>query len=521
MKPQKWNWDNYAQVAAKYCLPHKAKIIDKKSEGERVETDVFDSTAIDSAQILAAGLHTFLSSPYSQWFQIGFKKREYQQNKELQEWAAETSEYIFSVLNGTNFSRTVAEFYRDFVVLPGANIYQEEDVKDITRFTSIPYEESLIKQNHRGIVDMVYRDFKYDVYQAYSRWGDKCGKEISELYEKKKYDQKFDFIHATGPRHVRKVGSKSSKDMPFYSCYLLKEKKIKVEESGYEENPYHVGRWGKVSGETWGYSPAMVRIADILMLNGISETNIRAAMKATDPAWLFPDENFMMPLNFNPQAINWRTGDPTEKPMPLISGGRPDLGLEFENVRRQAVMKGFFVDLFMITQDHKMTAYEVAQRSQRQMLILGAVIADIVDEVLEPILLRTMKIAYRRQELPEIPLEGVAFEDLAFDYISPLAIAQKQARSQNLQAFIGSIMQMSQMFPAVLDKVNSDKAYDEMAKDSAIPPAITFSDKDVKAMRQARAEQQQQMAQVAMAKEGGAAAKSFAEADKALRPEKK
>jgi hypothetical protein len=127
MKSRKWNWDSYAQVAAKYCLPHKAKITDKRSEGERVETDVFDSTAVDSAQILAAGLHTFLSSPYSQWFQIGFKKREYQQNKELQEWAAETSEYIFSVLNGTNFSRSIAEFYRDFVVLPGANLYQEED----------------------------------------------------------------------------------------------------------------------------------------------------------------------------------------------------------------------------------------------------------------------------------------------------------------------------------------------------------------------------------------------------------
>jgi hypothetical protein len=176
------------------------------------------------------------------------------------------------------------------------------------------------------------------------------------------------------------------------------------------------------------------------------------------------------------------------------------------------------VDLFMITQEHQMTAYEVAQRSQRQMLILGSVIADIVDEVLEPVLLRTMKIAYRRQELPEIPLEGVSFEDLSFDYVSPLAIAQKQARSQNLQAFIGTIMQMGQAFPAVLDKINPDKAYDNMAKDSAINPEVTFSDKDIKATREGRAQQQQQMNQVAMAQAGGKAVESFAKADQALRP---
>lgn len=523
LKSKKHNFLDYAQASAKMCIPTKANMVFKKAEGERVDTDLYDSTGVDSSIILAAGMHSFLTSPYSQWFMLGFKKREHQENKELQEWAVKVGEYIYSILSGSNFNRNMAEFYHDLVVMPGATLYKEKDPIDYCRFYTIPFDEVLIAQNARGVIDMVYRAFKYDVYEAFSRWGDKAGPEIADLYSKHKYTDKFNFIHATAPRHKRDVSKKDNKNMPFYSCYVLEEKKRKVEESGYKRNPYYVGRWGKISGQTWGYSPAMVALPDMLMLNSISETNLLEAQMQTSPPWLFPDEDYLQPMNFNPRGINYRTGSPLEKgqmPTPLVSGGNINSGLEMENRRQLNIQKKFFVDLFMINyQGGEKTAYEIAQQAQRQMLVLGSVISDVIDEVLEPALFDVMQDAYEAGELPEVPVDGLNFEDLKFDYISPLAIAQRAAKSQNSNAFLSTVIQMAQAFPTVLDNIDPDYfVREDLAKNHSINPSILRDPQVVTASREAREKMQADANAMQMAHTGGQALKALGEGAAALTP---
>jgi hypothetical protein len=520
MRSKKHNFMDYAQAAAKMCIPAKANITVTRSDGERVDTDLFDSTGIDSAQILAAGLQAFLTSPYSQWFTIGFKKRAHRENKQLQEWAAETAEVVYDSLNGSNFNRNMAMFYQDFVVLPGATIYREKDPKDIFRFYSIPFEEVLIRQNSRGIVDMVYRCFKYDVYQAYERWGQNAGAEIIEMWNKKKFDEKFDFIHATAPRHKRNVAKKDGKNMPFYSCFVNETKKSKIEETGYNRMPYYVGRWGRLTGQDWGYTPAMIALADMLMLNTMSETNLLEGQMTTSPPWLFPDEDFLAPFNFNPRGINYRTGAPLEKhqnPMPLISGGQIRNGLEMEDRRRRMIEKKFFVDLFTVNyQQTDKTAYEIARQMERNMLLLGSVISDVIDDVLEPCLIDVIQDMYEVEELPEIPVEGVSFEDLKLDYISPLAIAMKAAKAQNTNLFLTTVGQIAQMAPEVLHKINWDYQVDDLAKNYSVNPKVMRSQAEVQATRKAIAAQQEKANQLMMLQSAGAAMKGLGEGASAI-----
>jgi len=518
MRSKKFNWENQAQTAAKYCMPHKARITIHQAEGERVSSDVYDSTAIDAAQIAAAGLQGFMTSPSSKWFALRFKDRRLNEDDDAKAWLHECEETIYDILNGSNFNNEIAEFYHDLVVLPGATLYEEEDPQEVVRFYNIPFEQVDLDENARGVVDLLTRTYTYNVRQAYERWGDSCGPEIREKYEKKKFTDTVEIKHQVGVRYDRKAGKNDNRNMQFYSCYVLVEKKRMLEEGGYEEFPFFVGRWRKNSGEVWGYSPAMVALPDILMLNSMSKTIIRAAQKVVDPPWLFPDENFLMPLNFNPAGINWRTGDPTEQgPFPLMTNGNIPVGLELENQRREAIRRYFFADLFLMLLDAKnMTAFEVAKRVEEKMLVLGPVIGRLMSQVLSPIIFRTFKIALRNGLLPAMPASLGDEVNLEPEYISPLARAQKLTLAQNLEGYLFTVGQMASIAPQVLDKIDWDKSVDKLANIHSIDPTLLKSDQEVQKIREVRAQEQAQANALMMAQMGGEALEKVGKGAKAL-----
>lgn len=525
MKSKKENFIQLAQDSARFNLPHRANIAEKKSEGTEVDPRVFDGTGQDCTQICASGIQTYLVSPYSQWFELGFRKKEHRDNKDLMEWAVEAGKTLYEKLNASNFNRNMAEFLLDLVALPGATLYKEADPNDIFRFKTIPFDEVLIRENSRGQIDTIYRQFKWTVYEAYDRWKEAAGEEISKLYKEKKYDEKFDFTHAVAPRAVRNVAKKDNKNMAFYSCYVLDDKKKKIEESGYVRCPYYIGRWGKVSGMAWAYPPGVRALPDLRMLNRITEENIISVQTSSSPAWMFPDENFLMPLNMNPRGINYRTGgalDRNNMPYPLVSGGNAQLGIEFEKERRMMIEKRFFVHLFTINyQEMEKTAYEIAQQAQRNMLIVGSVIGDLIKEVLEPLLEDCLQDAYEAQELPEVPVDGIKFEDLAFNYISPLAIAQKAAKAQNLNAYLSTVLQMATGgVPDALKKIDWFAALEELGEIHTITPKVIKSKEVVDAQMKEEARLRQQANEMALAAAGGSAMKSIGEGAQALNPPK-
>lgn len=515
LKAKKSNAENYAQIAAKYCLPHKANITEKKEEGSRVATDVYDSTPIEAAQVAAAGLQAFLTSPAARWFALRFKDKELNEDDGAREWLQDVEEKTYDILNGSNFNRSIGEFFHDFVVLPGSIIYEEEDVQDVVRFTNIPFDEILIATNARGEVDEIHRRFQLTVKQAYGRWGEKCGKVISDAFRAGKLSEKYEFQHSIAPRHERRVGKKSAVDMPFYSCYIMVKSKVRVEEKGYQEFPFFVGRWRVNTGEDWGYSPAMVAISDILMLNEMAKTLIQAGQQAVSPAWLFPDENFILPLSLNPNTINYRTANAgatsaSEKdPMPLVSKSNMPIGLEMQAALREAIKRYFFNDLFLPLLEKQATAFEVAKVIEKRMTILGAVVGGLTKHVLEPIITRTYKIASRLPEGKTIyePIPGSVKDKAAIEieYVSPLASAQKAVTLQNLESFLFSIAQMAGIDPEVLDLVDWDEAGKEIANIQSITPKILRKKTDIDERRQVRREAQAQANALQMAAMGGEA----------------
>ena len=529
LEAQKYNWSNLAQVCAKYCIPSKAKITEIREEGSRVHSEIYNSTPIEAAQIAAAGLQSFLAS--GKYFALEFENPELNDDNEAYDWLQEEQEGIYDVMNNSNFDSKIGEVFRDLVVLPGATMYSEPDPDSIIHFETIPFQEVLIAVNSRGIVDELHRVFEYTVKQAYDRWGENCGPQISELYRKGKLSEKFQFQHSVAKRYERTIGKRDSKNMPYYSCYVLRGKKKKIEEKGYIDFPYVVGRWSTITGETWAYTPASIGIADILMLNNMDMTVLMAGQQATSPAWLFPDENFVAPLNMNPFAINYRIPNPAGKtasekdPIPLVSTSNMQIGLELLQAREERIKRFFFVDLFLPLLEKQATAYEVAKTIEKKMGILGAVIGGITKNVLGPSINRARLI--RRQHpslqgklspIPDIIKDG---ERVKTNYISPLVLAQKASQQQNTEAFLYSVAQMMQVNPQVRHKIKWDVAIDKDAKNRAIDMDILTTEAEYQELVQAENQAQADANALAMTQAAGTAMKNVGEGGKALMPEQK
>ena len=300
---------SYWQDLANFCFPRKAWITAKKNTGDRLNfSQLFDSVAIRALQIMAAGFSSHLTNPSSKWFSLGTKDIKLMTSKAVQIWFKEVEEEIFSTLSTSNFEPVMQEFYLDSGCFGTGSILSEEDFKTRVRFTSIPLSEIYIEEDFSGRINRVYRQFEYTVQQAYGRWGDDAGEAVREQMRENKPQnllKKLKFIHSVVPREYRDRSKIDNLNMPWQSQWVEVSKKENIAESGFEEFPYHTGRFNKLTGEVWGFSPAMNVLSDIRMVSAAKKTLIRAAMKMVDPPFIIPQRGFIQPLNFNPGGPNY------------------------------------------------------------------------------------------------------------------------------------------------------------------------------------------------------------------------
>ena len=510
------NYANFWQDISKYVIPRKAYITLKKTPGRKYAYDVYDSTAMQSNLILAAGLHSYLTNPNSRWFSLRVQDEELNKSAEVKEWLADTEDRLFNILNASNFNQQIHELYLDMGCFGVACMYEEEDPTDGVRFYSRDIAEIYLCENEKEKIDTVYRKFTLTARQAYEKWEDKAGEVVKTHMERKDYDKPVTFIHCVSPRYERDVSKDSAGDMPFESIYIEVSKKHLISESGYQEFPYFTPRFNKNSGEVWGSSPGMVSYADIKMLNEIVKVTVRAAQKIVDPPIVLPHDGFLLPIKYAPGALNFRLkGNPQDKIEPLISGQRIDIGLEIINDYRNLIKKNYFVDLFLLLSDpmrKDMTATEVMQRVEEKMLILAPVLGRLMNEFLDPLINRTFAMLWRQGRIMQPPaqLQDVPYQ---IEYISPLARAQKLDQMKSINNFLVLIQNMAQVKPDVLDNVNEDEVVMEIQDLYGVNPKFLRNREEVEQIRQARAEAQAKQNELAMIQSGAEALRTGAEAE--------
>ncbi len=518
IKSNRTNWETHWQEIADYCLPQKANITNVRSPGTKLKTDLYDSSALEAIPIASAGLHSYMTNPSSRWFDIEMKDKELMEDTEVKEWLKECVNIEFGYFNDSNFNEIMPEFYTDFVAFGNPCLYEEEDVEDIVNFYVRPVSEIFFLVNERGKIDTLYRYFTFTARQAYQRWGANSGQKVLDLIQAQKVEETIPFLHIILPREERDIRKKDAKNMPFGSLYVEPQTRKILSEGGYEEFPFFIPRFYKVSDSEYAYSPASIALADIKMLNQMSKDILEAAEKTLHPPVILPHDGYLLPFKTSAKAINYKlSGSPDDKVETLQINREIGVTLEMLNQRRQSIARIFFVDLFLMLAnlpDKQRTATEIAERVNERMLILGPALGRLMKS-LAGVVERTFNILLRNGKLPPPPakLQGKEYK---IKFISPLAKAQRAAEARSINDLLLAVGEMAKVDLSVVDNIDLDKTvkkYGEIFNSSD----ILRSDDEVKKIRDTRNQQMQEQQRLEQFNLGAQGGKNAAEAIQTLK----
>lgn len=485
IKTRRDNWDSHYQELADYMLPRKADIVKKRSRGEKRMELIYDGTALQSIDLMAAFLHGMLTSGSSPWFHLDIKDTDLNRDDEVREWLQDTSMRMMRAINQSNFETEVHEAYVDLVVF-GTSCMFTEMSGDNLRFSTRHISEYYVQEDQFGMVNAVYRMYKMSATQAVERFGlDSVGDYIARIFEKNP-DEEVEILHAVIPNTDRDASKADNKNMPYASIYVCMQTKMIISSGGFQEMPYVVPRFLKSTGEVMGRSPAMTALPDVKMLNLMSKTIIQAAQKQIDPPLLVPDDGFLLPIRTQPGGLNFYRAGSRDTITPLNTGANIPIGLNMEEQRRAAIRQAFYVDQILAGGGPNMTATEVIQRQEERMRVVGPVLGRLMNEMLRPLIDRIFALMLRSDLLAPAP-EVLQGRDIDIEYVSPLARAQKASSLNNTMKALEILLPLAQSLP-VGDHIDPDGLVKHVTDALGVPKTTLNSERQIAEMRQARAQ---------------------------------
>ena len=500
MESQRQTWENHWQEILDYVMPRKAEVSFQRSKGEKRTEVLFDSTAVTACTLLAASLQGTLTSPSLPWFSLKLRDQDLNQERDIQVWLEDTANRMYDVFNESNFNTEVHELYLDLVSIGTGALFVEESRKGFNEegvhFNALHIKEYFIAENINGQVDTLYRKYKLTARQAVQEFGeDNVGEKVLEA-AKEKPDKTFNFIHAVEPTEdYERATGKSATKLPFHSCHVCMEDKMKVRVGGYNEFPYLVPRWSKATGEIFGRSPSYNALPDIKTVNKAVEIGLKAWAKAIDPPLLVQDDGVIGRVRMTPGGISVVRNDGAVKPLQI--GSNWQITDMKENQLRTAIRQAYYSDQLQLQEGPQMTATEVQVRYELMQRLLGPTLGRFQSEFLNPLIERIFGIMLRNNALLERP-EMLTEAEIDIEYVGPLARSQRMEEVTAIDRLYELVFGVAQADPSIMDLIDHDVAMRARATLLGVPKTILRGQDTVDDIRQQRAEQQQMQQQMAM-----------------------
>ncbi len=360
---------------------------------------LFDSTAADAVDNLAASIYTLLTPPESLWINL-IKESDASPNPEI------ATNALRANLNDSNFYTTVHQAYMDLCIYGTACMFMTENPIGATSafsFTTIPMTDIAILPNaifHTTSMSAT------DVMMRYPNWAP-----TKDVMKK---------IEANPDTPLRLIQSLVGLE---FVAWLDIDGAIEdniVATGTFETNPYLIFRWSVCSGELYGRSPVLRALPDIKTANKVVELVLKNATIAVSGIWQADDDGVI-----NLQNINLTPGAIIPKAVgssgltPLSSGANFDVSQLVLNDLRDRIRHTLLADRLGFMSDREMTATEVLARNADMMRVLGATYGRLLHEFIRPLCERGLQILSRRGVIEPISLHS----DAELKYMAPIAIA--------------------------------------------------------------------------------------------------
>ena len=358
---------------------------------------LFDATAADAADNLAACMYSLLTPPESLWINLVPESPDSPD-------ATVATAALRAHLNDSNFYTTVHQCYMDLVTLGTACLFMSENpigAASAFSFTAIPMSDIAILPNavfHTASVTAA------DVVRRYPEWTPP-----RDIADKMKQNPECEL------RLVQALV-----DMEFTAWIDVGgdlENNI-VSRGTFETNPYLIFRWAVASGEQYGIGPVLRALPDIKTANKVVELVLKNATIAVSGIWQADDDGVINlgNINLTPGAIIPKAVGSSGL-TPLATGANFDVSQIILKDLRDRIRHTMLADRLGLLSEKEMTATEILARNADMLRILGATYGRLLHEFIRPLCDRGLQILSRRGIIDKISLHS----DAELKYIAPIA----------------------------------------------------------------------------------------------------
>ena len=412
---------------------------------------LFDATAADAAEQLAASLLAELTPPWSRWFGLAPA----QPDAAAAALLSAATQRLQGHIDRSNFAMEMHQAFIDLVVAgTGLLLVEEAPLGEASalRFTAVPLRQAALLEGDSGRLDSIFRELRLMPAEIRRRWPGAALPRQQEAAPLRVVEAVWPQAHGLGFAAVLAEAGAPP---------------VLLAEGRFAESPFIAFRWLKAPGESYGRSPVMKALPDIRTANKVVELVLKNASIAATGIWQAEDDGVLNPATVKlvPGAIIPKAPGSAGL-TPLAAPGNFDISQLVLDQLRTRIRSALLADRLGPPQDARLTATEVLERSAATARLLGAAYGRLQSELLTPLIARCLGILRRRGEVPALLPDG---REAVLRYESPLARVQARADAANTLLFLQSLASLGGQAAAQVDPVAATRWLAQML---GTPPEV-------------------------------------------------
>jgi hypothetical protein len=153
-------WVSLFEECYEYALPQRESFY-YEEHGQRRDEKIFDETAVVGTQEFASRLQSGIVPNFARWADfVSGSEVDPQEREEVDNQLDEVTNYVFEVLQNSNFSQEVHESFMDLAVGTGILCVEEGDSLNPINFSAIPLPHVVLDTGPDDRIDHVFRERK-------------------------------------------------------------------------------------------------------------------------------------------------------------------------------------------------------------------------------------------------------------------------------------------------------------------------------------------------------------------------
>jgi hypothetical protein len=449
-------WESLWQACYDHALPHRLSALGDAAPGVGASPTLYDGTAPDAVDQLAASMVAQLTPPWARWFDLAAgSDLDDTEKADIAPVLEQTAEVLRAAFAGSNFAVEIHQCYMDLVTIGTACLAFEEappGEPSAFRFAAVPMADVALDEGPSGRLDTVFRSVRLSLPALRERYPGAVLPPDLEARAAREPDLDLAVLDCIvpdqrgyaytalllGAAEAAGVATDANGD----SATVLAQGRFAV-------SPYLCFRWLKAPGEVYGRSPVMKALPDIRTANKVVELVLKNASIAVTGIWQADDDGVL-----NPATVRLVPGTIIPKAVgssgltPLKAAGDFDVSqLVLEDLRAR-IRHALLADRLGQPDSPGMTATEVVYRAAEMARVLGASYGRLQAELLTPLVRRGLAILRRRGEVRALRLDG-RLVDLV--HASPLAQQQRMSDAHATLTWVTTVLGLGEAGARVVD----------------------------------------------------------------------